>query len=70
MLLRPTEVARELNVSTRTVLRLIRDGELEGVRIRKVWRVPRGSFERFKARLLKACAAAEAENSDPTDRTE
>jgi len=47
--LRPDEVAWELSVSTRTIYRLIADGELLAFSVRKggAVRIPRASFERY-----------------------
>ena len=39
-LLRVTEVAERLDVSVKTVYRLIRQRRLEAVRVGRVWRVP------------------------------
>ena len=55
VLLRPEEVARKLNISTRSVLRLLYEGKIKGVKIRRVWRVDRGSLNRYLLRLLAAC---------------
>lgn len=51
--LRPEEVAEVLNVSESQVYTLMRDGELEAVKIgrRGVWRVAPEALERYIARL-------------------
>ena len=45
--LRVEEVARLLQVSTRTVYVLLKYGKLRGVRIGRAWRVPRDEVDRF-----------------------
>lgn len=45
-----TEVAKELRVSTDTVLRLIRSGSLPALRVsERLYRVPAPAFARFKS---------------------
>lgn len=45
----PAEVARELGVSSTTVLRLVHDGRLPALRIsERIYRIPAAGFERFK----------------------
>jgi excisionase family DNA binding protein len=47
-LLRPDEVAALLNLTQRTVYRMIRDGRLPGVKVgRAPWRIPRAGLEAF-----------------------
>jgi DNA binding domain, excisionase family len=45
--LRVEEVARLLQVSTRTVYVLLKYGKLRGVRVGRAWRVPRDEVDRF-----------------------
>jgi excisionase family DNA binding protein len=45
--LKVAEVARRLRVDPRTVYRMIRRGELHGVKAGRVWRVPTRSLEAF-----------------------
>ena len=45
--LMPGEVADELRVSTRTVYRLLTEGEITHVRINRMIRIPRESVERY-----------------------
>lgn len=42
-----SEVARLLRVATRTVYVLLEQGKLHGVKIGRVWRVPRDEVDRF-----------------------
>lgn len=42
----PKETAHRLGVSDRTVRRMVRDGELEHVRVRRCIRIPRGALPR------------------------
>lgn len=57
--LRPEEVAEVLNVSESQVYTLMRDGELEAVKIgrRGVWRVAPDALERYIGRLQDEAAA-------------
>jgi len=51
--LSPADVARELSVSTATVLRLIHAGQLPAIRVsERIYRIPRASFEMFSAGTL------------------
>jgi excisionase family DNA binding protein len=61
--LRPTDVALRLNISRRTVLRLLNQGQLKGTRVRKQWRIHRTHMDEFCRRLLDACAVLEAEDA-------
>jgi len=46
----PREVAEMLGVSTTTVLKLIHDGSLPGIRVsERIYRIPIPAFERFQA---------------------
>lgn len=46
--LSPAEVARELRVSTSTVLRLIRSGKLPAIAVsERIYRIPVATLERF-----------------------
>ena len=64
VLLRPEEVARKLNISTRSVLRLLYEGKLRGAKIGRVWRVDRASLNRFLLRLLAACRDGETADGE------
>ena len=47
--LSPAEVARVLDISGSTVLRLIHDGKLPAVRVsERIYRIPTPAFERFQ----------------------
>jgi excisionase family DNA binding protein len=46
-LLRPEDVAKRLNVSTETVLRYLRDKSLNGVHLKRAWRVREEDLEVF-----------------------
>jgi len=49
----PAEVARELDISSTTVLRLIHDGRLPAIRVsERIYRIPAASFERYKTGTL------------------
>ena len=49
----PAEVARELGISSTTILRLIHDGRLPALRVSdRIYRIPAVSFERYKAGTL------------------
>ena len=51
--LSPAEIARELSVSSSTVLRLIHAGQLPAIRVsERIYRIPRASFEMFTAGTL------------------
>ena len=51
--LSPADVARELSVSTATVLRLIHAGQMPAIRVsERIYRIPRASFEMFSAGTL------------------
>lgn len=49
--LTPVEVAEWFKVPVRTVLRLLRVGELKGVKVGKVWRIHRTSVEEYLDRV-------------------
>lgn len=47
-MLTPEEVAEKLRVHEQTVRKLLRDGELEGVRVNpRTWRIRESALERF-----------------------
>jgi excisionase family DNA binding protein len=49
----PAEVARELGISSTTVLRLVHGGRLPALRVsERIYRIPAASFERYKAGTL------------------
>jgi excisionase family DNA binding protein len=45
--LTPRQVAEQLVVSERTVIRLIERGELRGIRVGRQWRVPKEALEDY-----------------------
>lgn len=49
--LRPVEIARKLNISTRTVQRLLRGKTLPGVKIGRLWIVNETDLENFFQQL-------------------
>lgn len=49
-LLTVEEVAQRLQLSEGTVKRLLRDGELEGYKIRGTWRIAQSNLEQFLER--------------------
>ena len=55
----PAEVARELGISSTTVLRLVHGGRLPALRIsERIYRIPATSFERYKTGTLEEPFAA------------
>ena len=57
--LRPAEVARDLAISSSTVLRLIHSGELPAIAVSKrIYRIPVASFEMYKAGTLRKAGLA------------
>ena len=51
----PAEIAKELGVSSTTVLRLVHAGRLPALRVsERILRIPAASFERYKAGTLEA----------------
>ncbi|MEK6720175.1 MAG: helix-turn-helix domain-containing protein [Chloroflexota bacterium] len=51
--LSPADVARELDISTSTVLRLIHSGDLPAIAVSaRIYRIPTASFEMYKAGTL------------------
>lgn len=55
----PAEVARELDISSTTVLRLIHDGRLPAIRVsERIYRIPTASFERYMTGTLEEPVAA------------
>jgi len=43
----PEEVAELLRVSPRTVQRWLAQGKLQGVKVGRLWRIPKASLDRF-----------------------
>lgn len=41
------QIASKLQVSGRTILRLLADGELKGIKLDRVWRIQKEEFEKF-----------------------
>lgn len=49
----PAEVARELGISSATVLRRVHDGRLPALKVsERIYRIPAAAFERYKAGTL------------------
>lgn len=46
---KPEDLAREWNVSERTVRRLIESEKLDAIRIGRVWRIPEDEKQRFES---------------------
>lgn len=46
-----SQIAKRLSMSPQTVRTWIEEGMLRGIRVRKVWRVPRADFEQLLASL-------------------
>jgi excisionase family DNA binding protein len=46
-----SQIAKRLSMSPQTVRTWIEEGMLRGIRVRKVWRVPRADFEALLASL-------------------
>jgi excisionase family DNA binding protein len=46
-----SEIAKRLSMSPQTIRTWIEEGMLRGIRVRKVWRVPRADFEELLASL-------------------
>jgi excisionase family DNA binding protein len=46
-----SQIAKRLSMSSQAVRDWIEEGLLPGIRVRKVWRVPRAEFERLLASL-------------------
>jgi excisionase family DNA binding protein len=46
-----SQIANRLSMSPQTVRTWIEEGMLRGIRVRKVWRVPRADFEALLASL-------------------
>lgn len=57
--LSPAEIARELAVSSTTVLRMIHSGELPAILVsERIYRIPVTSFEMYKAGTLRIADVA------------
>jgi excisionase family DNA binding protein len=52
-----SQIANRLQMSPQTVRTWIEEGMLRGIRVRKVWRVPREDFEQLLASLESGPAA-------------
>lgn len=63
--LRPREIARRLDVSERTVYRLIERGQLRAIRVGRVVRIPVDAFEEF---LRRFGGRAAGDDHDPPDQ--
>ncbi|MDA8202944.1 MAG: helix-turn-helix domain-containing protein [Chloroflexi bacterium] len=67
--LSPAEVADELSVSSSTVLRLIHSGDLPAIAVSdRIYRIPRASFEMFKAGTLRRAEPAPLGGRKPRPR--
>jgi len=58
-LLTPKQVADLLQVKTMTVMTYLRNGEIRGVKIGRLWRVRTADLEAFVGQAAKKAAAAE-----------
>jgi excisionase family DNA binding protein len=57
--LTPSDVARELSISSSTVLRMIHSGELPAIAVsERIYRIPAATFEMYKAGTLRTPEAA------------
>jgi excisionase family DNA binding protein len=57
--LTPADIARELDISTSTVLRKIHAGEIPAIAVSKrIYRIPAVSFEMFKSGTLRTARPA------------
>lgn len=57
--LAPAEIARQLGISSTTVLRMIHSGELPAIRVsQRIYRIPAASFEMYKAGTLQIADVA------------
>ena len=55
----PADVARELGISTATVLRMIHAGALPAIHVsERIYRIPSASFEMYKAGTLRTAGPA------------
>ena len=67
--LSPADVARELAISSTTVLRMIHSGELPAILVSDlIYRIPAASFEMYKAGTLRAAALAPVGGVKPRPR--
>lgn len=56
LLLKVSDVAVKLSVCSKTVRRLVRDGELQSVKIGKARRIPSSALNKYVANLQKRIA--------------
>jgi len=64
--LTPAEIARELAISSATVLRLIHSGHLPAIQVsERIYRVPISSLEMYKAGSLRVAEVAPMGGSQP-----
>lgn len=67
--LSPAEIARDLEVSSATVLRLIHAGQLPAIKVsERIYRVPVASFEMYKSGTLKTPGMAPLGGVKPRPR--
>lgn len=57
LLYTPEEAAASLNISRRKVYEMLRDGEIDSVKIGRCRRIPRVALDRFIAQLVEENAA-------------
>jgi acetyl-CoA synthetase len=48
--LTPEEIAKILKIHAKTVRTWLKEGELKGIRLKGVWRIPKSEFEAFLKR--------------------
>ncbi len=67
--LSPADIARELGISSTTVLRMIHSGELPAIVVsERIYRIPIKSFDMYKAGTLRATEAAPLGGVKPRPR--
>jgi len=67
--LSPADIARELDISSTTVLRMIHSGELPAILVSdRIYRIPDESFEMYKAGTLRADTLAPVGGPKPRPR--
>ena len=67
--LTPADIARELSISSSTVLRLIHSGELPAISVsERIYRIPSASFEMYKAGTLRTVEPAPLSPVKPRPR--
>jgi len=51
-LLTPAIVGKRLDISDKTVIRLIKSGKLKGLKIRKLWKVSEESYQEYLQEII------------------